>query len=391
MHDMTRRGRVRLHAPLSQSATFVELFFDLVFVFAVTQVTTLTAHNLTPAGIGRSLVLFWMIWWAWTQFTWTLNPADTTHPVVRVVTLVATAAAFVMAASVTRAFAGDALWFAVPYLAVRILGLVLQVLVELERIDENRAGIGWWVGGSSLGLALVLAGSVVDPSMRVAIWGAAIVVDLLATQAVRGRVWDVHPGHFAERHGLFVIVALGESLILAGTAVADDVRTNALIMSGAGTLLVSCLLWWIYFGWFNEALEERLAGVDPKDIGRLSRDVYSLGHFPMLAGVVGFAVAIEEVVAHPDDSLPRAVLIALTTGIGLFVGFSAVAYWQLTRRVLVPRLGMLVVMAGLMVVVAGSPPVWPLLVVAATLFAIALIEAIRPEPAADGIQASEHV
>src|SRR5919106_3068356 len=103
---MTRALRYRLHAPFPQSVTFVELFFDLVFVFAVTQVTALTAHDLTPAGIGRSLVVFWLIWWAWTQFTWTLNPADTTHPIVRVITLVATGAAFVMAGSVGRAFAG---------------------------------------------------------------------------------------------------------------------------------------------------------------------------------------------------------------------------------------------------------------------------------------------
>jgi low temperature requirement protein LtrA len=389
MHDLPRRAGIRLHAPLAQSATFVELFFDLVFVFAVTQVTALTVHDLTLAGVGRSLILFWLIWWAWTQFTWTLNPADTTHPIVRVVTLLATAAAFVMAASVTRAFTGDALWFAVPYLVVRILGLVLQVRVDLERTDEHRAGIGWWVSGSSLGLALVLAGSAVDPSMRTAIWGAAILVDLLATQAASGRVWDIHTGHLAERHALFVIVALGESLILAGTAVADEARTKPLIVAGAGALLVSCLLWWIYFGWFKEALEERLSGADPRDIGRLSRDAYSLGHFPMLVGIIGFAVAIEEIVAHPNAPLPPPVLAALTAGVGLFVGFSVVAYWQLTRRVLVPRLGMLVVMVGAMVAVAGLPPVWPMLVVAAALLGIALIEAIRPEPVVGAIEASE--
>ena len=120
-----------------QAVTFVELFFDLVFVFAVTQITALTAHDLTPDGILRSIVLGWLIWWAWTQFTWTLNPADTTHPAVRVVTLGATGVALVMAASVTRAFADDALWFAVPYVVVRVLGLGLQVGVDRERADAS--------------------------------------------------------------------------------------------------------------------------------------------------------------------------------------------------------------------------------------------------------------
>jgi hypothetical protein len=128
-----RRTSVRTSDP--QAVTFVELFFDLVFVYAVTQLTALTAHNLTAEGVLRSILLGWLIWWAWTQFTWTLNPADTTHPGVRVVTLAATGVALVMSASVTRAFADDALWFALPYVVVRALGLGLQVVVDRERVE----------------------------------------------------------------------------------------------------------------------------------------------------------------------------------------------------------------------------------------------------------------
>ena len=104
-----------------------------MFVFAVTQVTVLTAADLTPAALARSVLLFWLIWWAWTQFTWTLNPADTDHDLVRIVTLAATAAAFVMAASVTRAFGDEVFWFVVPYLVVRALGLGLQLRIDTER------------------------------------------------------------------------------------------------------------------------------------------------------------------------------------------------------------------------------------------------------------------
>src|SRR5687768_14272591 len=145
---MTVASRRPLHAADPQPATFVELFFDLVFVFAVTQVTALTARNLTPDGVLRSLILFWLIWWAWTQFTWTLNPADTSHGLVRVITLSATVASFAMAASVPRAFLDDALWFAVPYVTVRVLGLGLQVAVDLERTDAGRAGIWRWAAPS---------------------------------------------------------------------------------------------------------------------------------------------------------------------------------------------------------------------------------------------------
>ena len=111
---MARSERRSLRASEPQAVTFVELFFDLVFVFAVTQITALTAHDLTVGGVLRSILLFWLIWWAWTQFTWTLNPADTTHTGVRVLTLAATATAFVMATSIAHAFAEDGLWFAIP-------------------------------------------------------------------------------------------------------------------------------------------------------------------------------------------------------------------------------------------------------------------------------------
>ena len=219
---MVERAKGGYRASEPQPVTYVELFFDLVFVFAVTQLTALTAHDLTPGGILRSILLGWLIWWAWTQFTWTLNPADTTHPTVRVVTLAATAVALVMSASVPQAFTTDALWFALPYVIVRVLGLGLQVRVELERVGENHGGVYRWATFSAIGLLLVLLGAVADPGIRPWIWLLAIVADLVAAaMAGRGAVWDMDPAHLSERHGAFVIIAIGESLIIAGTAVAN--------------------------------------------------------------------------------------------------------------------------------------------------------------------------
>ena len=381
---MTAQAHSRLHAPEEQGVTFVELFFDLVFVFAVTQVTALTAQNLTLDGVLRSLVLFWLIWWGWTQFTWTLNPADTTHVVVRVITLAATAAAFVMACSVQQAFLDGALWFAVPYLVVRILGLSLQVMVDIERTDDYRAGIWQWAGMSAIGLGFVLAGAIADPSIRPFIWVLAILTDLLATQAASGRTWDIHMGHIAERHALFVIIALGESLIVAGTAVATHERTLELAVDAAGALLIACLLWWTYFGWFKEGLEEQLEDTAPGDVGVRVRDVYSLGHFPMLVGIIGFAVGIEEIVAHPGDPLHSEVLIALGTGVTLFVGLSVVVFWRVSGTILAARLVAILVMAAGLALVSSLPPAWPLAVIATALTALVAWEYRRPpagEPA----------
>jgi low temperature requirement protein LtrA len=383
------RGGFRASEP--QPVTYVELFFDLVFVFAVTQLTALTAHDLTPAGILRSILLGWLIWWAWTQFTWTLNPADTTHPTVRVVTLAATAVALVMSASVPQAFTVDALWFALPYVIVRVLGLGLQVRVELERVGENHTGVTRWASFSAIGLLLVLAGAVADPGIRPWIWLLAIVADLVAAaMAGRGAVWDMDPAHLSERHGAFVIIAIGESLIIAGSAVANVERSVALEAAAAGAILVASLLWWTYFGWLKEALQDAYARVPPERNGDVARDAFSLAHFPLIAGIVGFAVALEGIGTHPDEPLSVAVLASLGIGVALFVGSSALALRLAGGPLLVPRLWILAFMIGAFAVLATLqlPPVWPLLIVAAALFAIVLTEGAGPrtEPAAHPVE-----
>ena len=365
----------RLHAPQPQPVTFVELFFDLVFVFAVTQITVSTASDLSVANLLRSLLLFWLIWWAWTQFTWTLNPADTTHRLVRAITLAATGAAFIMASSVPRAFADDALWFAVPYLVVRLLGLGLQVRIDLEQDSDGVATVQRWAAASSLGLIAVLAGALVDPPARNWLWLLAILLDLAAAAlAGGGKVWDLSPAHVSERHGLFVIIAIGESLIVAGTAVAGDERTAELVAAGAAALVGASLLWWMYFDWFKEALEHDLARAAPTELGGLVRDAYSLGHFPLVFGIIGYAVAVEEIMLHPSDPAPRTVLVALAGGVALFNLSTVFAYWRLHRQLLTTRLAVTTIIAVVVAAFPTWPPFWPLVTVAVGLVILAVLE-----------------
>jgi low temperature requirement protein LtrA len=389
--SVDRRG-IRASGP--QGVTFVELFFDLVFVFAVTQITAGTASDLTPSGVLRSILVGWLIWWAWTQFTWTLNPADTTHEWVRVLTLAATAAAFVMAASVPRAFTDEAIWFALPYLVVRLLGLGLQVRVEMERVGADHRAVYRWAAASLVGLALVLVGALVDPELRSLVWLAAIGADFAAaTIAGRATTWDLDPAHLAERHGLFVIIALGESLIVAGSAIADAPLEPGLVAAVGASITVACLLWWTYFGWLKEALERRFAAAGPLRRGPLARDAFSFAHFPLIGGIVGFAVAVEETVVHPDDPMTGPVLAALGIGVALFVASSALSLRILGGPVLVVRLAALVGM-GVALLVAGSvgtPPVVPLGIAAASLLAIVIVESVRPpDRTAGGREARAH-
>jgi low temperature requirement protein LtrA len=274
-----------------------------------------------------------------------------------------------------------------PYVLVRVLGLGLQVRVDLERVGESHAGVVTWAGFSAIGLALVLVGAAVDPTLRPWVWLLAILADLLAAaRAGRNTTWDLNPAHLSERHGGFVIIAIGESVIVAGTTVANDERSLALGAAAAAAILVACLLWWTYFGWLKDALEEAYAAAPPERMGPLARDAFSLAHFPLIAGIVGFAVALEEMGAHPEDAAPVAVLASLGVGVALFVASSAMSLRVVGGPVLVSRLAILVAMLATLVFVAPLPPVWPLLVVAAALLAIVVIEGVGP-PARETLDA----
>ena len=332
---MTRPSIV---SPEDQGATFVELFFDLVFVFAITQVTHYAAHHLDVRGIMRATLVFWLIWWGWTQFTWALNAANTDHHHVRLGTLVSTGVAFVMAITVERAFAEPAvaIWFGLAYVAVRLLGLGLYYQVLASDADQRTAVVRFTIL-SATGLTCVVIGSLLDPSMRHWLWLAAIGFDMWAAWMAGNRdTWRVHPGHFAERHGLIVIIALGESLIVSGSALASEPSAR-LLATGAIAVLMTCLLWWTYFGWVREVMEAELVRQQGRARTMLARDAYSFWHFPLISGIIALAVGFEASL-HPDDFTLSQVAVAVGTGLSLFLVSTAGALWRSVRCVLWNRL-----------------------------------------------------
>jgi len=369
----------KIHAPGGQAVTFVELFFDLVFVFALTEVTSFAAHHLDFEGVVRAAIVFWLIWWAWTQWTWALNPADTEHGIVRVGTLLATAIAFIMAVSVGTAFEGNGgLWFVVPYIAVRVLGLALYARVASER-DRQLDAVQAFALLSTFGLAAALIGGIVGDEARMWVWLGVIVLDIVAS-GVAGRFesWHLHAGHLAERHGLFVIIALGESLIVAAAAITGAERTAEVMGVAIGAVAVTCLLWWVYFGWLQEALESCLTAAVGAAQSTLARDAYSLLHFPLILSIVGVAVAFEEMAAHPSASVPNEVLIALGLGIGGFLWASAAVWGRASRRVLWVRLLAPIIFGGALFAATDFIAPWILAIVTALLATVVIVEELWP-------------
>ena len=353
-----------LVSPQDQRVTFVELFFDLVFVFAVTQLVKIVHHHPGFMGGGQAVLIFWMVWWGWTQFTWALNAADTTHPMVELATLLATAIAFFMAVAIPGAFEGRAFWFALPYVAVRLLGLYLYGTVAYIADKRQHAAVRVFTFASIFGLVAVLAGGWLGGTWQLVLWSAAIALDLgAAAVGARQEGWNLNTEHFAERHGLFVIIALGESLIVAAAGVAGADWNPARILVAILSVALTCALWWAYFTRAKPRLDHAFERTRGTTQSRLGRDIFSLMHFPLVLGVVAYAAAVEEALAHPADPLPSVWRWSLAAGLILFLGSMGAALIRATGRRPTVRIA-LMFLTAIVVVVAPGP--------AAITFGIAL-------------------
>jgi len=344
-----------LVSPHDQRVTFVELFFDLVFVFCVTQIVTLLHGHVDARSAGSALLVFWLVWWAWTQYAWALNAANTDHPRVQLTTLLATAVAFLLAVGIPRALGDDALWFAVPYVVVRVIGLLLYFWVAGTDSGQRRAVqvFGLFSVG---GLIAVIVGAVLGGTAQYVAWTLAIALDLIAA-GIGGRLegWNLHPDHFVERHGLIVIVALGETLIVAASGLVAAPPTPVATMTAILSVLVASGMWWGYFRHARPAFEHAMAACDGSRRSSLARDVFSVLHFPMLCGIIAMAAGTEQALAHPDAPLAGDVRAALGGGVVLFITGSAVAMWRATGRFALWRIALVPPAAAAIAAVGTAP------------------------------------
>lgn len=340
-------------APDDQAVSFAELFFDLVFVFSVTQVVHLLHGAFDWVHVGRAILVFWLVWWTWTQFTWALNAANTEHHLIQLATVVATALAFFIAVSVPQTFTSFSWWFAFSYVAVRLIGLLIYLWVSWGNRIMRKAVLTFSIISIS-GLISVIVGGILGGEVQYWLWGLAILLDILAASiGANNEGWGLYPKHFAERHGLFVIIVLGETLIVAASAVAEESWNSHLLIIAMLAVGITACLWWLYFVRIKGQLEHAMNQQEGAAQSSMGRDVFSLLHFPMLCGLVIYAYAIEEAMVHPDSAMTVQARLALAIGIIMYSISIIIAFWRATGKILFLRAGLTIVIAGVCFTYSG--------------------------------------
>ncbi len=319
-----------------RSASFVELFFDLVFVFGVTQVAASIHGHLDWPSLGRAAIVLVLLWWAWTQFTWTAGNADFDDLRPRVVLLVATAATFILATAVQGAFGETGPRFALAYFGVMSLWAVFYL--SLIWGTDQMAGFLAYAPRVMAGSVLVLIGGFVSEDVRIWFWVAAVIVNIVSTLAVDQNEYPIVASHFAERHALFVIIVLGEALIAIGVGVVGHPGSLAFYAAGTAMLLTVLAMWWSYFDWLFRIGEKALEAATGIAKGRLARSAYSVDHYPLVAGVILFAIGTEDLLAHPEIALDDATRWAFVGGLILFLASESVMARLFTHHIAWERL-----------------------------------------------------
>jgi low temperature requirement protein LtrA len=306
-----------IDAPPEPRVSPLELFFDLVFVFGFTQITGTITVGPTAANLGRGLLIFLVLWWAWGSYAWLTNAVRMSMKLARVV-MCASAAMLVTALAVPTAWEDGGVAFALGFLVVMVLHTVLFAVAG-ENPETTRGAILRLVP-TNIGAALLLVvAGMVEGTARPLLWVAAVVISYTGPYLTGVAGFSVHPAHLAERHGLIVIIALGESVVAIGSvgdiAVDWGLAGTALLIMG---LLIG--LWWVYFDHEAEEDEAALTAAQGADQARMARDVYSYLHVPLVLGVVFAAVGIHEALLHRGEPLDPVFAAAFAGGVALYLG-----------------------------------------------------------------------
>ncbi len=365
-----RRSGFRAALREGERVSPLELFFDLVFVLAITQCTALMIHHPTWDGLAQGLLVLGVLWWTWVGYSWLTSVVDPEDDAVRLTIFVAMAGVLVLALCVPKAFGSLGLTFAIAYGVVRSAHIALFTLASRDD-PALRHSVNGLAVGTAIGVGLLALASLFDGWAQGAIWALALLLDVGAPYfAIDSSGWKLAPRHFAERHGLILIVALGESIVAIGVAAELSLDAGIVTAAGLGIALVAAL-WWIYFDVVAIVAERRLAAAERgRPQNEMARDSYSYLHYPMVAGIVLVALGLEKTLEHVGDPLHTVPAFALLGGVAAYLlGHVAFRYRHI-HTVNWRRTGLAALLLALWPLAVEIPALATLALVAVLLWAL---------------------
>jgi low temperature requirement protein LtrA len=382
----TRAPRLTAVLRQTERVTPLELFFDLVFVLAITQCTALMASEPTWTGLAKGLAVLALLWWAWAGYAWLTSVVDPEEGAVRLVMFAAMAALLVVALAVPEAFGETALLFACAYGAVRIAHIALFLLASRDDSALRNSVIMGLGGSTALGVGLIAAAAAADGAAQGALWAIALLLDFGGPFLFGSEGWRLVPMHFVERHALIFIIALGESIVAIGVGASGEVDAGVVAAAVLG-IAVAAALWWLYFDVVALVAERRLVSAEVgREQNELARDSYSYLHLPMVAGVVLLALGLKKTIAGVGESLDVVIATALLGGTALYL-LAHVAFRLRNVHSFNPHRSITaVLLLALIPVAVRLPALASLAILAGVLTALIAYEAIRFADARDRVR-----
>jgi low temperature requirement protein LtrA len=332
MSTAARTPRLSAVPRSEERVTPLELFFDLVFVLALTQCTALMAAHASWGELGRGLLVLGLMWWSWVGYAWLTSVVNPEEGAVRFAIFAAMAALLVVALCVPEAFGDSRMLFAVAYTGVRFGQIALFILASRDE-PALRSSVKGLAGGTAVGCGLLIVGALFDDiHVQASIWAVALLLDMLEPYLFGSEGWKLRPSHFAERHGLIIIIALGESIVAIGVGAGHDVDAGVVAAAVLG-IAVAGALWWLYFDIVALVAERRLTNAAVgREQNEIARDSFSYLHFPMVAGIVLLALGMKKTLGHVEDPLKTVPDVALLGGTAVYLLAHVAFRWRNVHR-----------------------------------------------------------
>jgi low temperature requirement protein LtrA len=359
-----------------ERVTPLELFFDLVFVLAITQCTALMAHEHSWEGLAKGMLVLGILWWAWVGYAWLTSVVDPEEGTVRLVIFAAMAALLVAALCVPTAFDESAGIFAGAYAIVRFAQIWLFILASRDDPGLRHSVLGLAVS-TAIGCGLIGAAALADGTLQGSLWALALILDMGGPLCIDTEGWRLVPHHFAERHGLIVLIALGESVVAIGAG-ADRGVDGGIAAAAVVGIAVAGALWWLYFDVVALVAARRLVNAAAgSERNAIARDSFSYLHLPMVAGIVLIALGVKTTLAHTGAELHDVSATALLGGAAIYLLAHVAFRWRNVHRFSGQRLIAAAVCVALLPAALAVPALLALTMLAAVLATVVLYEHVR--------------